>query len=130
MPYYPTGKDRDSYISGIRPGCRFGALHDVNKRRDNLPEHVFATIRDQVINEERVRLVDEESRALVRLQLASGQHGKRMAGGATGDEQREMKRMENIESISARYRALLELYSQEMEQWKAELALRGLTVQM
>ncbi|KAH9599053.1 hypothetical protein LSM04_006440 [Trypanosoma melophagium] len=130
MPYYPTGKDRDSYISGIRPGCKFGCFHDVNKRRDNLPDHVFATIRDQVINEERVRLVDEEARALVRLQLASGNRGKRMAGGATGDEQREMKRMEKLESISSRYRALLELYSQEMEQWKAELALRGLTVQM
>ncbi|KEG13727.1 hypothetical protein DQ04_00821050 [Trypanosoma grayi] len=130
MPYYPTGKDRDSYISGVRPGGKFGALHDVNKRRDNLPGHVFATIRDEVIQEERSRLVDEEVRARVRLLLASGKQGKRMAGGAVGDEHREIKRVENIESVNARYRALLELYSQEMEQWKEELTQRGLSVEM
>ncbi|RNF01416.1 hypothetical protein TraAM80_06979 [Trypanosoma rangeli] len=130
MPYIPTGKDRDSYISGVRPGCKFGAMHDVSKRRDNLPEHVFAPIRDQVIQEERLRLVDEEARANVRLQLFSGKKGKRMAGGADGDERQELERVENVESVRARHRALLELYSVEREQWRMELEKRGLTMEM
>ncbi|PBJ81120.1 hypothetical protein BCY84_00592 [Trypanosoma cruzi cruzi] len=128
MRYYPSGKDRDSYISGVRPGGKFGALHDVNKRRDILPEHVFATIRDQVIQEERLRLLDEEARAHVKLLLASGKNGKRMAGGAAGDERRELERVEKVEAIHARHRALLELYSLEKEQWRAELEHRGLSM--
>ncbi|RNF21910.1 uncharacterized protein Tco025E_03240 [Trypanosoma conorhini] len=130
MRYHPTGKDRDSYISGVRPGGKFGAMHDVSKRRDNLPEHIFATIRDQVVQEERLRLVDEEARACARLQMSSGKSGKRVAGGAAEDERQELERVSNFESVQARHRALLELYSREKEQWTTELEKRGLTMKM
>lgn len=46
--YYPTGQNRDSYISGVRPCGKFGVFHDVNARRDNLPESIFSLIKDEV----------------------------------------------------------------------------------
>ncbi|EAN77740.1 uncharacterized protein TEOVI_000396400 [Trypanosoma equiperdum] len=130
MRYYPTGLDRDSHISGVRPGGGAPVSHDVNKRRDNLPDHVFASIREEVLMEERMRHVNAEARARAQLIQASGTHGKRMAGGSVGDDRRELERVSSAEAVNARHRALLELYSLEMEGWKEELAERGLSIEM
>ncbi|KAG8347115.1 hypothetical protein TRVL_02061 [Trypanosoma vivax] len=130
MRYYPSGVERDSYISGVRPGKKFGVTHDVNKRRDNLPAHIFNNLREAVLQEERLRLVEEEERARAQILQFSSKHGKRMAGGSSGDARRELQRVSAFEMVNARHRALLELYSLEMEQWMGELAQRGLSVEM
>nr|CCC93501.1 conserved hypothetical protein [Trypanosoma congolense IL3000] len=129
MRYFSSGVDRDSYASGVRPGGQQPMMHDVSKRRDNLPDNVFAYIRDQVLMEERVRMVNEDLRARARLVQASGAHGKRIAGGFAGDERRELQRVADAESTNARHRALLELYTLDMERWRSELAQRGLSAE-
>lgn len=124
--YHPTGLDRDSYISGVRPGARFGAFHDVSKRRDNLPDSVFATLRDGVVREERTRMIEGEVRARARLKLASGKGGKRMINNTPADRQANVDRMEAAIELRDRSEALRELYAFETAQWEEMLGQRGL----
>ncbi|CCW64024.1 unnamed protein product [Phytomonas sp. EM1] len=124
--YFPTGVDRDSYISGVRPQGRYGAPHDVNKRRDNLPDHIFNSIRDEVIREERLRLNEEETLARSRLTLTSGKGGKKMFGDNSGNEQSVVDSMELVAQKEWRHQALKCLYDREREEWERLLASHGL----
>lgn len=128
MPYYATGQDRDSYISGVRPCGKYGGLHDVNQRRDNLPDNVFGYIRDGVLREERLRLTELEARSRTRTEMIIGNGGKKMAGGAAGDERKAVQALEERAQIEARHEALLALYTAERASWDAQLAAKGQVV--
>lgn len=129
MRYQPTGVDRDSYISGLRPGGKYGAAHDVNQRRDNLPDNVFSYIRDGVVREERARLNEEEARARTRLELASGKGGKRMINNTPAERQANAEALEAETEVQARNEALKELYARELAEWEDMLGQRGLATQ-
>lgn len=126
MPFYATGEGRESYITGIRPSGKFGEYHDVEKRRDNLPGNVFSFIKEGVVREERMRLAEEERRYAGRMMYIYGTTGKKMSGGTSADEMREIKKMEELDQMQRRHKALLELYTQEREQWESELGEKGL----
>ncbi|KAK7195255.1 hypothetical protein NESM_000451000 [Novymonas esmeraldas] len=144
MPYVATGESRDSYITGVRPGGRYGVLHDVEKRRDNLPENVFHFIKDGVQRDERMRRNEEESRARTRLEMFAkvpGQHrgGTRLsgngggadAGGGSGvggatEQSAAMQKLELETQTRERRAALLELYQRDREEWELDLGARGL----
>lgn len=127
MPrYYPSGDGRESYILNIRPGVPFAEFHDVEKRRDGLPLNVFSYIRDGVHLEEQKRLDTEERRIAARMEYLSGTQSKKMAGGAVGDEIREVKRMEEVDRSQCRNKQLHALYALDRERWEEELAGRGL----
>lgn len=128
MPYYPTGDGRESYITGIRPSGRFGEYHDVDQRRDNLPSNVFSYIKGSVAREERMRLAEEEKRYAGHMKYIYGTTGKKMAGGTSGDELREIKKMEEMDQMQRRHGALLKLYADEKEQWERELGEKGLAL--
>eukprot|EP00796_Vickermania_ingenoplastis_P008603 gene8603-6039_t len=128
MPFYSTGEGRDSYITGIRPSGRFGEFHDVEQRRDNLPANVFSFVKEGVIREERMRLAENERRYAGHMQYIYGTTGKKMAGGTSGDELREIKKMEAADQLQKRHDALGELYSKERELWEAQLAGKGLAL--
>lgn len=128
MIYRPTGECRESYLTGIRPSGPFGEYHDVKKRRDNLPDNVFAYVRDGVEREELFRIAAQERRLGSRMMYMSGTSGKKMAGGTTGDEQREFKRMKELDEVQKRHNELKLLYSNEMKMWQAELSDLGLGI--
>lgn len=127
MPkYYPSGDGRESYILNIRPGCRFAEFHDVEKRRDGLPLNVFQYIKSGVHLEEQKRLEDEERRIGARMEYITSTKGKKMAGGALGDEIREVKHMEEVDRSERRHKEIQKLYSFERELLEEELSERGL----
>ncbi|CCW69770.1 unnamed protein product [Phytomonas sp. Hart1] len=125
--YFPNGVDRDSYISGVRPQGKFGAAHDVYKRRDNLPDNVFNSIRDEVLREERLRLNEEGVLVRARLTIANGKGGKKMLDGDKGNRQGLVDAMEQITQNECRHQALKNLYKQDREEWTTLLASRGLS---
>lgn len=127
--YYPTGLDRDSYISGVRPSGKYGAAHDVNQRRDNLPDNVFNYVKDSVIREERMRLDEEEARAQVRLENASGKGGKRMINNTPAERQANAEAMEAETEAQERNEALKALYAEELATWETMLRERGVSTQ-
>ncbi|KAG5511879.1 hypothetical protein JKF63_07704 [Porcisia hertigi] len=134
MPYYSSGEGRDSFITGIRPGGRYGVLHDVEKRRDNLPAHIFHYIKNDVLREERVRSNEEEARARIRVEMFSrkcGHHARNSAiasaGSHGGSEQSAaMSQLERAAEVRERRAALLELYQRDREEWDMLLGERGL----
>ncbi|CAC9438734.1 conserved hypothetical protein [Leishmania infantum JPCM5] len=134
MPYYPSGESRESYITGIRPGGRYGAVHDVEKRRDNLPDNVFHYIKEAVQREERLRCNEEEERARIRLKMFAkkpGQHrgngATLAAGGSGGAEQSVAISQLECETLTRERRtALQELYQRERKEWEIQLGARGL----
>lgn len=126
MPYYGTGESRDSYITGVRPGGRYGAPHDVNQRRDGLPENVFSYIRDGVQREERMKRNEDDARARIRLELLAGKGARRVATGPSPAQLKAMEQINTINETRDRHAALAELYKQEMEEWEEQLGDRGL----
>lgn len=127
--YRPTGCDRDSYISGVRRGGGGAALHDVNARRDNLPDNVFAYLKESVAREAFESGSAEEARIRHTVMNASGKGGKRIAGGATGDWESLGNKLTAMESVGRRHTALSQLYAAEMADWSAQLAMKGLAIQ-
>jgi hypothetical protein len=131
MPYYATGENRDSYITGIRPGCRYGVPHDVEKRRDNLPDNVFSYIKEGVQREQRQRRIEEEGRARMRLEMfarvpkARGREAG-MASSSSGGVAAQMGQLEREAENRQRHAALSELYERERQQWAEQLGSRGL----
>lgn len=129
MPYWPTGQDRDSYISGVRPGAsKWGAVHDVNARRDNLPDNVFSYISEGVAREERLRQVEQDKIAVTRMQIANGKGGKKMPGARAVDANAAMNDMEQLSILNDRHEALVALYAQERAQWEQMLSSKGLAM--
>lgn len=131
MPYYATGESRDSYITGVRPGNRYGAPHDVEKRRDNLPDNVFNYIKDGVQREQRQQRTEEDARARTRLEMFARAPRPRggQAGGASRDATPQMSQVERESENRERHAALAELYARERAEWEEELGARGLATQ-
>lgn len=136
MPYHATGESRDSYITGVRPGGRYGVLHDVEKRRDNLPDNVFFFIKDGVQREERMRCNEEEARARIRLEMfekkpprSTGDAASSSLGGIGGGvaaQSAAMSKLERETQTRERREALLALYQHDREEWQSILNVRGL----
>ncbi|KPI85428.1 hypothetical protein ABL78_5518 [Leptomonas seymouri] len=142
MPYYASGESRDSYITGVRPGCRYGAPHDVEKRRDNLPDNVFNYVKEGVLREQRQQRIDEDVRARTRLEMfarpphirggAAGHANSCSSGGSSGhpaDAASQMSQLERESETRERHAALMELYERERQEWEEKLGVRGLTAQ-
>ena len=124
--YQSTGADRDSYISGVRPGgIHAHAPHDVNARRDTLPDNVFQYLKEQVTREQYDADRHAEARAALVIN-ASAKAGKRIA--VCGDVASEMKSLSSAQSLATRHLEIKALYEQEMAQWSAQLAQRGLAL--
>ncbi|KAG5508291.1 hypothetical protein JIQ42_08213 [Leishmania sp. Namibia] len=134
MRYYASGESRESYITGIRPGGRYGAVHDVEKRRDNLPENVFHYIKEGVQREERLRQNEEEARARIRLEMFAKKPAQRRGsgaakeaeGGGVAEQSAAMSQLERETQTRERRAALQELYRRDREDWETQLGARGL----
>lgn len=122
MPrYIPTGLDRDSHISGIRPkGRTYGEFHDVEKRRDNLPSNIVDRLKEEVINEERRRLCEENARSQVRVAMAAGKGGKKVVS-VVNEQARASETAQAAARIAERHAALASLYEREEQEWEAAL---------
>nr|CAJ2466450.1 unnamed protein product [Leishmania braziliensis] len=137
MRYYASGESRESYITGIRPGGRYGTVHDVEKRRDNLPENVFHYIKEGVQREECLRRNEEEARARIRLEMFSkkpGQHRGNVAtiaaeSGGDAEQSEAMSQLERETQTRERRAALQELYQRDRREWEVRLGSRGLATQ-
>ncbi|GET85516.1 hypothetical protein, conserved [Leishmania tarentolae] len=137
MRYYPSGDSRESYITGIRPGGRYGAMHDVEKRRDNLPDNVFHYMKDAVQREELLRLNEEEERARIRLEMFAKKPGRRWgnastdAAGTSGSAEQSVaiSKLEYETVTRERRTALQGLYQRELREWEVQLRARGLATQ-
>lgn len=127
--YYSSGDGRDSYITGVRPSGKYGELHDVSKRRDNLPENVYNSLREGVFLESRMRLNDEEARANSRLLMASGKGGKRTTSSTNGGAKQALEAMDVEAQTAERHTALAELYAREACLWDELLGYRGLVAE-
>eukprot|EP00744_Colponema_vietnamica_P011973 GILI01016818.1.p1 GENE.GILI01016818.1~~GILI01016818.1.p1 ORF type:complete len:129 (-),score=29.72 GILI01016818.1:89-475(-) len=125
MPYIPTGTDRDSYISGIRRGNGRSALHDVNARRDNLPDNVFRYLKEQVDKERFEAYAAAERRSKNQIDASKG---RRIAPPQDGISIDEATKLSEADEISIRHAKLKELYSHEMGMWESELAAKGLAI--
>jgi hypothetical protein len=124
--YQSTGCDRDSYISGVRPGgLHAHAPHDVSARRDTLPDNVFQYLKEQVTREQYDADRHEEARAALVIN-AGAKAGKRIAVG--GDVALEMKSLEATQLLTSRHLDIKALYEREMASWSAQLAQRGLAL--
>ncbi|CAD2222983.1 hypothetical protein AGDE_00471 [Angomonas deanei] len=124
--YRPTGLDRDSYISGVRPTGAYGAPHDVDARRDNLPDNVFNYVASGVQREDRLREIEQDRRARIRLDIETGKGGKRMANSGGSHVAQTSEQLAAIADTQDRHAALLDLYQQEAAAWDDLLAQRGL----
>ena len=135
MPYYATGENRDSYITGIRPGSRYGAAHDVEKRRDNLPDNVFHYIKEGVQRELRQQRIEEYTRARTRLDMFARPPKTRTANnansdsGAAAEAAPQVSQLEQESDNRERHAALRELYARERQEWEEQLGARGLATQ-
>ena len=126
MPYRPSGCDRDSYISGV--GVKVSsAFHNVDARRDNLPDNVFHYLKEQVAREQFQSFAAQEERA--RVQMAAGSMGKRMAVGSGEETIAEMKDLGGAEKRARRHAQLKQLYYEEMRAWETELNVRGIGIE-
>lgn len=128
MTYRPTGCDRDSYISGVRPGGGGPALHNVYARRDTLPDNVFGYLKEKVTREQYEANTAEELRMRNTILNSTGAGGKRIAGGATGDWEALGQQLDRMGSVSQRHESLKSLYEREWSTWEQELASRGLAI--
>ncbi|KAG5487691.1 hypothetical protein LSCM1_08054 [Leishmania martiniquensis] len=134
MRYYASGESRESYVTGVRPGGRYGAMHDVEKRRDNLPENVFHYIKEGVQREERLRQNEEEARARIHLEMFARKPGQRRGSvcavdtesGSVAEQSAAMSQLERETQTRERRAALQELYRRDREDWEAQLGARGL----
>lgn len=134
MPYYATGESRDSYITGVRPGNRYGVAHDVEKRRDNLPDNVFNYVTDGVLREQRQQRTDEDARARTRLEMFERTPRQRGgpqsgAGAGAGTSTPQIGQLERESENRERHAALAELYARERGEWEEQLGDRGLATQ-
>lgn len=125
MPYRPSGLDRDSYITGVRTGNGRSALHDVNARRDNLPDNVFRYLKEQVDKERFDSFAAEERRGLNQIGASKG---RRIVPPRDGMSAMEADRLTVQEDVNRKYHKLKELYERERRQWEEELAQRGIAL--
>lgn len=126
MAYRSSGTGRDSYIAGA--GARPNRTpHDVNARRDNLPDNVFQYLKEQVAREQYEGFVYEQQKAKYAAMAGQGRGGKRIVASDAGVAE-EVERFENVKRAAERHGRLRELYSAEWSQWESELAQRGLAV--
>lgn len=128
MPYRATGVDRDSYITGVRAGGGGPALHDVHARRDNLPDNVFAYLKEKVAREQYEANTNEEARARNTIMNSTVGGGKRIAGGSTGDWEALGRQLDRLHSVSERHQAIKDLYGGEWAKWESLLAAKGLAI--
>jgi hypothetical protein len=124
MVYFPTGCDRDSYIAGVRPGGGAHAPHNVAARRDNLPDNVFAYLKEKVTFEQFEANRVEEARLRNKVMNSTGRGGKRIPQ----DTGNGMEELELTESSIRRHLALRELYMNEAQQWEGKLNAKGLCI--
>jgi hypothetical protein len=126
MAYRSSGTGRDSYIAGAgaRPGR---ALHDVNARRDNLPDNVFQYLKDQVAREQYEGFVYEQQKANYAAMATAGRGGKRIVASDAGVAD-EVQRFVDVKKAAERHARIGALYQHEWAQWEAELAQRGLAI--
>jgi hypothetical protein len=126
MTYRSSGTGRDSYIAGA--GARPGRTpHDVNARRDNLPDNVFQYLKDQVAREQYEGFVYEQQKAKYAAMAGDGRGGKRIVASDDGQAE-EVQQFLDVKRAAERHGHLGELYQREWAQWMAELAQRGLAV--
>lgn len=122
--YRPSGTGRDAYIAG-RARATF-VQHDINARRDNLPDNVFQYMRDQWAREKYEAYVYETQTANARASNGlSG--GKRIAGQQAARDEDHVLMTEDRALV--RHLRLKALYDAEMQSWKAELSARGLCIE-
>ena len=126
MAYRSSGTGRDSYIAGAgaRPGRQ---PHDVNARRDNLPDNVFQYLKDQVAREQYEGFVYEQERAKYAAMAGAGRGGKRIVASDAGVAE-EAQSFEDVKRAAERHARLGALYQAEWHAWEQELAARGLAI--
>lgn len=126
MTYRASGTGRDSYIAGA--GARpTKVTHDVNARRDNLPDNVFQYLKDQVAREQYEAFVYEQQQAKYAALAGQGTGGKRIVPSDAGVAE-EVSSFLAVKQAAERHQNIARLYAEEWAQWEAELAARGLAV--
>jgi hypothetical protein len=126
MPYRPSGLDRDSYITGVRTGNGRSAIHDVNARRDNLPDNVFRYLKEQVDKERFDSFAAEERRGKNQIGASKG---RRIVPPRDGMSVVEAERLTVQEEVDRKHYELKALYEHERRQWEKELAERGIALE-
>ena len=123
MTYRATGTDRDSYIAGRRHAPN--NVHDINARRDNLPENVFRYLQEQVSREQFEVYTYENQRAANQLQV--GKRGRRILH--DNGVEHEDSILSQVEMQAQRHQQLVALYAKEAALWEEELAAKGYAIE-
>lgn len=126
MTYRPTGSGRDAYIAGRSRAVY--VPHDINARRDNLPDNVFQYLKEQHDREKFQAYTYEQAAANARSSAQLGQgSGKRIAGQQTAEE--ETSKLLAQDRAATRHSRLKQLYAVELAVWEAELEAKGLAIE-
>ena len=121
------GTGRDSYIRLGRPGWK-PAVHNINERRDNLPDNVFSYLKEKAEKEQFEWISQQERQERVRAELLTAtKSGKRIVPADDGLAE-EASGLEAMRVSAVRHEQLKALYMREMQQWSAELAAKGFAI--
>jgi hypothetical protein len=120
------GSGRDSYLLGKQRPSAYRP-HDINARRDQLPDNVFAYLKEQADREHFEHYVYETQKARVMAEVGSGRGGKRIQADDTGAAA-ESAKLTAEQRMVQRHLRVKELYAAERRAWDAELKQRGLSL--
>lgn len=124
------GSGRDSYLLGKQRPSAYRP-HDINARRDQLPDNVFNYLKEQADREHFEHYVYETQKARVLAAVGAGKGGKKInstsadtAAGAVD----ESSQLASEQRMVQRHLRVKELYGAEKKQWDNELRKRGLAL--
>jgi hypothetical protein len=120
------GSGRDSYLQGKQRPSAYRP-HDINARRDQLPDNVFNYLKEQADREHFEHYVYETQKARVLAIVGSGRGGKRIQTSDAGAAD-EAARLAAEQRMAERHMKVKLLYDAERRAWDAELRQRGLAL--
>ena len=131
------GSGRDSYLLGKQRPSAYRP-HDINARRDQLPDNVFNYLKEQADREHFEHYVYETRKARVLAEVGSGKGGKKinnesstmgeLLGGSGAAPSDETSKLGAEQRMVERHLRVKELYAAEKKQWDHELRQRGLAL--
>ena len=120
------GSGRDSYLLGKQRPSAYRP-HDINTRRDQLPDNVFNYLKEQADREHFQHYVYETQKARVLAIVGSGRGGKKIHTNDAGVAE-EGSQLYAAQQMVQRHMQVKQLYEAERRQWDAELRQRGLAM--
>lgn len=124
------GSGRDSYLLGKQRPSAYRP-HDINARRDQLPDNVFNYLKEQADREHFEHYVYETQKARVLAVVGNGRGGKKInasSADAAAGAVDETSQLASEQRMVQRHLRVKELYATERKQWDNELRQRGLAL--